>query len=50
MVKQCNCENQGQDKIHGNKNRVFNEVKKPNGVEYRCTVCGYTSKSTPVKK
>lgn len=43
-VKQCNCSNEGQDKLYGNKNRLFNltsksSQKKGESGEYRCTVC-----------
>lgn len=39
-VMTCSCDNPGQNKLHGKGQRVFNEVKTNNGIEYRCTVCG----------
>jgi hypothetical protein len=43
-VKQCGCNNEGQDELYGSKNRVFNltskaSQKKGEAGEYRCTVC-----------
>lgn len=44
MIGKCKCKHPGQDKLHGEGNRVLNHVpasnsnKKPE--EYRCTVCG----------
>ena len=43
-VKQCSCSNEGQDRIYGPKNRVFNRTNKSSAKagesgEYRCTVC-----------
>lgn len=42
MIQKCTCKHDGQDKLHGNGNRVFNLTGKgPVGVKvYRCTVCG----------
>lgn len=40
-VMRCNCSNEFQDEIYGNKMRLFNERlanNKNNG--WRCTVCG----------
>lgn len=41
-VKTCTCNHESQDKIHGNKRRVFNSLEKE-GL-YKCTVCGTTKK------
>lgn len=50
MIKKCTCQNQGQDDLHGRGQRVFNEVKYPNGsAEIRCTVCGKVEKLTSEK-
>jgi hypothetical protein len=43
-IAKCNCDNPGQDGIHGVKNRVFNQTsksskKKGESGEYVCTVC-----------
>ena len=41
-VAKCECENPGQDKIHGFGNRVFNPTLKEVSSTtraYRCTVC-----------
>ncbi len=49
MIKKCNtCSNKPhtQDELHGKGNRVHNEVKKQLDTEYRCTVCGASTKST----
>ena len=35
-IKQCTCEHESQDKIHGEKMRVHNKTV----LGYRCTVCG----------
>ena len=41
MIMKCTCKHEGQDKLHGTSNRVFNELDKKGGTEshYRCTVC-----------
>lgn len=43
MITSCNCKNEGQDKLNGKGNRVFNPtMKKPadsKKVVYRCSVC-----------
>lgn len=36
-VKKCSCKHEGQDKIYGNGNRLFNQNSKK---EFMCTVCG----------
>ena len=37
----CTCKNAGQDKLHGEGNRVFNTFKnKSQQASARCTVCG----------
>jgi len=38
----CSCDHKGQDKLHGEKIRVYNECisKTPSKKRYRCTVCG----------
>lgn len=46
-VLQCNCKHEGQDKLHGYSNRVFNEEVKGRSQEYKsmkCTVCGTTKR------
>jgi hypothetical protein len=48
-VSKCNCDNPGQDKLHGTKNRVFNQTskssqKKGETGEFRCSVCNVTVK------
>lgn len=52
MIKTCTCKHEGQDKLHGNGRRVWNECKINNNVGYRCTVCGKETVSgdTPKKK
>lgn len=45
-VKKCTCKNEGQDKIYGDGNRLFNQTSKTAGQDkaiYKCTVCGSTS-------
>lgn len=41
MILPCKCENAGQDKLHGNKRRVFNKTSKETNLKpvWRCTVC-----------
>lgn len=36
MIKKCSCKHEGQDKIHGDGNRVHNPKAKD---EVRCTIC-----------
>ena len=38
----CTCTHESQDKLHGEKIRVYNECLSKGGVKkrYRCTVCG----------
>lgn len=38
MIKKCSCDHKGQDKLHGEGNRVHNETG--DGKKLRCTVCG----------
>lgn len=42
FIAKCNCKHEGQDKIHGSGNRVFNMGTKAG----KCTVCG-ASKDKP---
>jgi hypothetical protein len=49
VVKQCTCQNEGQDDLYGKSNRVHNltaksSSKKGEAGEYRCTVCDSKSK------
>jgi hypothetical protein len=37
MIDKCECKHEGQDKLHGKGNRVFNSCS--NGSKIRCTVC-----------
>jgi hypothetical protein len=37
MIMTCTCIHEGQDKIHGKNQRVFNALLNDKG--YRCTVC-----------
>lgn len=41
MIIKCTCEHKQQDKLHGDKNRVYNKRAgaKDKREEYRCTVC-----------
>lgn len=39
MILTCTCSNEGQDKLHGKKKRVFNRTRKSDGKLFRCTVC-----------
>lgn len=41
-VMKCSCEHQGQDRMYGKGNRLFNvTIKGKQGPEvYRCTICG----------
>ena len=41
MISTCRCKHKGQDELHGEGNRVFNELAGGNKDrrEYRCTVC-----------
>ena len=41
MIKKCTCKHEGQDKLHGAGNRVFNLTQKGGGTVkvHRCTVC-----------
>lgn len=42
MIIKCNCVHKAQDKLHGQGNRVGNELKSKGPgfpTEYRCTVC-----------
>lgn len=42
MVKTCTCEHKGQDKLHGNNQRVHTPITKnagKGGNKWRCTVC-----------
>jgi len=42
-VAQCTCNHSGQDKLHGNKQRVHNPTigkAQVGHTNYRCTVCG----------
>jgi hypothetical protein len=51
VIKKCSCRNEGQDKLYGTGNRVWNEITHPNKiVELRCTVCGKSEKSSNVKE
>lgn len=36
MIKQCNCDHNMQDEMHGKNNRVFTEARK----HWDCTACG----------
>lgn len=45
-IAKCNCKHDGQDKLHGKDNRVFNPKAKN---EMRCTVCG-AIKPMPVQQ
>jgi hypothetical protein len=51
MVKKCNCKHAGQDALHGEGMRVFNETMKVISPQV-CTVCGGNGKSpeAPVAK
>lgn len=42
VIKPCECQNEGQDKLHGKGKRVMNRIKPNNDKpkHYRCTVCG----------
>lgn len=42
-VKPCDCQNKGQDEIHGKGMRVHNLGKKESKTFWRCTVCGKQS-------
>lgn len=44
----CTCTHDGQDKIHGKNQRVFNALAHDKG--YRCTVCLGIKGSAPVGK
>ena len=46
VVKTCTCKNDGQDKLHGNQQRVFNPTQSG---ALRCSVCG-TTDGKPTKK
>ena len=35
-IKQCTCKHEGQDKLHGKQNRIFNI----DSTKCKCTVCG----------
>lgn len=37
VVKSCTCKNDGQDKLYGTQQRLFNQTQSG---DYRCTVCG----------
>ena len=41
-IRKCTCKCEGQDKIHGKDNRVFNETggEVKTNRKLRCTVCG----------
>lgn len=41
IIKPCTCIHEGQDKLHGKRNRVWNQIKTAQGSKnkYRCTVC-----------
>lgn len=42
MIKKCTCKHKGQDDLHGEGNRVHNEVRgrgAAGSAVYRCTVC-----------
>lgn len=41
IIKKCNCKHEGQDKIHGQGQRVHNITQKGEQV---CTVCGTKTK------
>jgi hypothetical protein len=48
-IAKCSCDNPGQDRIHGVKNRVFNQTpkasqKKGESGDWRCTVCNVNIK------
>jgi len=38
-IVKCTCDNIGQDKIYGMKNRVANKTSSAPQITYRCTVC-----------
>lgn len=40
-IIKCTCDHEGQDSLHGKKNRVANKTVKTSGTKevYRCTVC-----------
>lgn len=41
IIKECSCEHEEQDKLHGKGKRVFNVLQKDkNSNNARCTVCG----------
>ena len=40
-VKQCTCQNAGQDELYGKGNRLHNQTKSGS---YRCSVCGIGEK------
>lgn len=46
MIIKCDCNNVGQDKIHGKNHRVHNARARSgnNPPTYRCTVCGKEKK------
>ena len=47
MISKCKCKHDGQDKLHGQGNRVFNRTAKAitkEVYEHRCTVCGAVHK------
>ena len=41
IVKPCDCQHEGQNKLHGKQMRVWNQIKTAQGAKnkYRCTVC-----------
>jgi len=43
IIRRCSCQNYGQDKLHGEQNRVFNMTSKAAKAKdssvWRCTVC-----------
>ena len=42
MILHCNCQNPGQDALHGSSQRVHNKTKKQDSDRrfyFRCTVC-----------
>jgi len=40
MILKCDCHHPGQDRLHGEHNRVHNQFRDKAGeIRYRCTVC-----------
>lgn len=45
-ILKCTCQHEGQDKLHGKKMRVMNQIKTSQHADkqYRCTVCSTVRK------